>query len=81
MAPERSATDTSPRDPQRGALHTILRRHLASFLAERERLEAALPRFVVDELEGYLDCGRLSAGVRPLRVRGLRPHARDGVEL
>jgi Transposase zinc-binding domain len=70
VAPERSATDTSPRDPQRGALHAILRRHLASFLAERERLEAPLPRFVVDELEGYLDCGRLSAGCARFECEG-----------
>jgi len=54
--------DTSPLDPRRGPLHTILRQHLADFLAERERLGAPLPGFVVDELRGYLECGVLAAG-------------------
>jgi len=58
----RPPTDQSPKDPQRGALHAILRSHLPDFLAERERLGVPLPRFVVDELNGYLDCGVLSAG-------------------
>jgi hypothetical protein len=64
-SPTRSARqceDTSPLDPQTSALHRVLRLHLADFLAERERFGAALPRFVIEELEGYLDCGRLSAG-------------------
>lgn len=45
--------DTSPRDPERGALHQILREHLATFLAEREEARAPLPKFVVKELKGY----------------------------
>jgi hypothetical protein len=51
-------------------LHALLRRHLATFLAERERLGAPLPRFVVEELEGYLDCGRLSAGCARFECEG-----------
>ncbi len=48
----------------------MLRMHLATFLAERERLGAPLPRFVVDELEGYLDCGRLAAGCARFECEG-----------
>jgi len=54
--------DTSPRDPQRGPLHTLLREHLETFLAERDEAGAPLPRFVVEELRAYLACGVLSAG-------------------
>ncbi len=69
-APASPRTDESPRDPERGALHTILRVHLATFLAERERLGAPLPRFVLEELEGYLDCGRLLAGCARFECEG-----------
>ncbi len=62
--------DTSPLDPERNALHRLLRIHLASFLEERERLGAPLPRFVVRELEGYLDCGRLAAGCARFECEG-----------
>ena len=59
---DRQGEDTSPRDPERGALHRILREHLATFLSEREEAGAPLAKFVVDELRGYLDCGVLSRG-------------------
>jgi hypothetical protein len=49
--------DTSPRDPRKGALHRILREHLASFLAEEQ-----LPRFLVKELRSFLDCGTFGLG-------------------
>jgi hypothetical protein len=49
--------DTSPLDPQRRSLHAILRAHLPSFLRFH-----ALPAFVRDELNGYLDCGVLARG-------------------
>lgn len=62
--------DTSPRHPERGALHSVLRRDLATFLADRERAGAPLPRFVVDELEGYLDCGRLAAACARFECEG-----------
>jgi len=68
------AKDTSPLDPQRRSLHAILRLHLATFLFAH-----ALPKFtppgvtkrvVRDELEGYMDCGRLCCGwwLRRLRM-------------
>ncbi|MCZ7681394.1 MAG: transposase zinc-binding domain-containing protein [Sandaracinaceae bacterium] len=69
-APASPRNDQSPRDPERGALHTILRVHLATFVAERERLGAPLPRFVLEELEGYLDCGRLLAGCARFECEG-----------
>lgn len=68
------AKDTSPPlrvsrgaslDPQRRSLHAILRAHLATFLHAH-----ALPTFVKDELEGYLDCGRLSCGCAVYECRG-----------
>ena len=59
------ARDTSPLDPQRRSLHAILRLHLASFL-----LAHALPKFVKDELEGYLDCGRLCCGCAVYECKG-----------
>ncbi len=59
--------DTSPRDPQRGALHAILRDHLPTFLDEREEAGAPLPKFVVKELRGYLTCGVLANGCAHFR--------------
>ncbi len=66
----RAREDTSPRDPERGALHRILREHLATFLSEREEAGAPLPKFVVDELRGYLDCGVLARGCAHFRCEG-----------
>ena len=59
--------DLSPRDPSGSALHAVLRDHLETFLAERERADAPLPRFVTDELRGVLDCGVLAKGCAHFR--------------
>ena len=59
--------DLSPRDPSGSALHAIVRDHLATFLAERERADAPLPSFVTDELRGVLDCGVLAKGCAHFR--------------
>jgi hypothetical protein len=59
--------DTSPRNPQRGPLHALLREHLETFLAERAEAGAPLPGFVLEEL--------------PLRVRGLRRRASDAARV
>lgn len=58
-----SKDDLSPRDPEASTLHRILREHLETFLAERAEADAPMPRFVVDELRGYLACGVLARGV------------------
>ena len=63
----RGCPDLSPRDPSGSALHAVLRDHLATFLAERERADAPLPRFVTDELRGALDCGVLAKGCAHFR--------------
>lgn len=59
--------DLSPRNPSGSALHAVLREHLETFLAERERADAPLPRFVTDELRGALDCGVLAKGCAHFR--------------
>jgi hypothetical protein len=59
--------DLSPRDPSGSALHAVLRDQLETFLAERERADAPLPRFVTDELRGVLDCGVLAKGCAHFR--------------
>ena len=59
--------DLSSRDPSGSALHAVLRDHLETFLAERERADAPLPRFVTDELRGVLDCGVLAKGCAHFR--------------
>jgi hypothetical protein len=62
--------DTSPRDPQRGPLHALLREHLETFLAERAEAGAPLPGFVLEELRGYLRCGVLAAGCARYECEG-----------
>jgi hypothetical protein len=59
MAPgERRCRERERREPERGALHRILREHLATFLLAHD----GLPRFVRAELERYLTCGLLAFG-------------------
>lgn len=49
------------REPERGALHRVLLRHLQTFLARAgEPAEPGLPAFVRRELYRYLDCGILA---------------------
>lgn len=62
--------DTSPRDPQRGPLHALLRERLETFLAERAEAGAPLPGFVLEELRGYLRCGVLAAGCARYECEG-----------
>ena len=54
--------DLSPRDPQATVLHRIVREHLETFLGRRAEEGEAMPRFVVDELRGYVRCGVLAHG-------------------
>jgi hypothetical protein len=52
------------RRPENGTLHRVVRENLLTLYAATEAGETAapLPSFVRKELEGYLDCGRLSRG-------------------
>jgi len=51
------------RRPEEGLLHSILREHLATFLARAEAEDGrGLPRFVRRELMRYLACGVLAFG-------------------
>ena len=61
--PTAPRTDTSPRDPERGPLHALLREHLETFLAERPQRYPEMTRV----------CSReVTQPGRPDR-RGVRP--------
>ena len=49
-------------------LHRVVRAHWPAFL-ERAEEAGGLPRFVVRELEAYLECGLLEHGLVHLRCR------------
>ena len=56
------------REPERGALHQVLREHLATFLARASAQDGSgLPRFVTREFERTLTCGILAHGFARLR--------------
>ena len=59
--------DLSPKDPEQTTLHRIVREHLGDFLAAREEAGASMPRFVKDELFGFLRCGVAAHGVALFR--------------
>jgi hypothetical protein len=53
----------SPRRPEGTVLYRVVRDRLATFLASaEERYERPLPRYVENELRGYLKCGIFSYG-------------------
>lgn len=43
-------------------LYEVVRDHLDAWLERQSAEDAAVPRFVVRELRGFLDCGRLERG-------------------
>jgi hypothetical protein len=52
-----------PRRPTETVLYAVVRNHLETFLAHtRETYEAPLPRYVEQELRGYLRCGVFADG-------------------
>ncbi len=58
-------------DPSAAALHGLVRRHLASFLAvAAERSGRPLPRYVAEEFRAYLRCGVLAHGFARARCAG-----------
>ena len=67
MAPA-SAT-YQPRATDQGVLHTVIRQHLETFLAEAARGQAgaSLPGFVEQEFRDFLTCGVLAHGFARLR--------------
>jgi hypothetical protein len=50
------------RQPEKSVLHEVVRENLESFLADLREEGRALPRFVENELRGYLSCGLLGEG-------------------
>jgi hypothetical protein len=50
------------RQPEKSVLHEVVRENLESFLAQMREEGRALPRFVENELRGYLSCGLLGEG-------------------
>jgi len=51
-----------PRQPQTTALYQILSEHFEGFLSETAEHDQPVPRFVADELRGFLTCGDLREG-------------------
>lgn len=58
------------RRPEESTLHGVLRRHLSTFLAEREARDRPLPKYVVGALRGLLGCGDLASGFARFRCGG-----------
>ena len=55
------------RRPEESDLYRCIANNLRPFLARVAAAERSLPRFVGDEIEGYLDCGRLDRGFARFR--------------
>ena len=47
--------------PEETLLYHLVEQHYPTFLAAREAAGRPLPRYVQDEFEAYLKCGRLAA--------------------
>jgi hypothetical protein len=57
-----------PREPHATVLYRLVKEHGAEFLGHaRESYDGPLPRYVEDELRGYLRCGDFSRGFVHLR--------------
>jgi hypothetical protein len=59
--------------PEATVLYELVERHYPEFVSVREAAGRPLPRYVQDEFEAYLKCGRLEHGF--LRVRCENCHA------
>jgi hypothetical protein len=64
------------RQPEKSALYQALQKHLLTF--EQEWTDQAsgrtLPKFVTDELHGYMNCGILGRGFAHLYCDACRQH-------
>jgi hypothetical protein len=64
--PERAATTRyARRQPELTVLHRTLRAHWPAFVTQAEQL-GGLPKFVMREVQAYLDCGLLERGCAAL---------------
>jgi len=64
----RLAQNYLPREPHATVLYRLVKEHGAEFLRHaRESYDGPLPRYVEDELRGYLRCGDFSRGFVHLR--------------
>ena len=74
-APSRRVANYQRREPERTALHGLLDKPLATFLALANAHNAGdgtggLPRFVQKELREFLSCGILGKGFARFRCQG-----------
>lgn len=68
MEVARLAPNYLPREPHATVLYRLVKEHGAEFLRHaRESYDGPLPRYVEDELRGYLRCGDFSRGFVHLR--------------
>ena len=72
---QRAVAATSPhyqrRRPEQTPLYQLVWAHYETFAAEVERAATgALPQFVKDEFDAYLDCGILACGFLRLTCEG-----------
>ena len=62
-----------PRRPQDTLLHRVVREHLETFLEHaRESYDAPLPKYVRDDLRGYLRCGIFEHGFTRARCEACK---------
>jgi hypothetical protein len=58
------------RRPEQTPLYRVVQQHYETFAAEVEHVATALPQFVKEEFDAYLDCGILAHGFMRLRCEG-----------
>jgi hypothetical protein len=55
-------------EPEKSVLHSIIREHLETFLAQARRLHGdGCPRFIEREFRRYVECGLLCRGFARIR--------------
>ncbi len=56
--------------PEETTLYPIIEQHLPRFLNHLSEFDSQLPRFVIQEFEDYLACGRLENGFLRVKCEG-----------